>query len=62
MKADIKITEVRIYDNNGTLRKYKKANKEKQVSVDTNGLLPGSYSVHINDGVYKETHTLIINR
>ena len=56
------IQEILIYDNTGVLRKSKKANNAKQVSIDTQGLLPGSYRVQISDGIYKEWHTLIINR
>lgn len=61
-KSDFTVSDVRIYDISGTLRKLKKANKAAKLTLDTQGLLPGSYRVHISDGIYKEVHTLIIKR
>lgn len=54
------ITQIKIYDNSGNLKKSKSVNKAKQASVDLTGLKAGVYLVEIYDGTYKENQQVII--
>lgn len=60
--SDLTITEVRLYDNTGMLKKMQKAKKAKQLSINISGLKAGSYFIEITDGTYKETQQLIIQK
>jgi hypothetical protein len=52
--------EVRIYDLQGTLKKYQSFSKSASASINTSALTPGNYFVEIINGAYKEKHQLII--
>jgi hypothetical protein len=52
--------EVRIYDLQGTLKKYQSFSKSASPSINTSALTPGNYLVEIINGAYKEKHQLII--
>ncbi|MGK2863778.1 MAG: T9SS type A sorting domain-containing protein [Chitinophagaceae bacterium] len=54
--------EVRIYDFEGTLKKYQPFNKVKTASINTSGLSTGTYIIEIVNGSYKERHQLIIQK
>lgn len=56
------ITEVRLYDNTGALKKVKKANKAKQLSMDVSNLKEGIYFIEITGGTYKEKQKLVIQK
>jgi hypothetical protein len=55
------ISEIRIYDNSGTLKQVQKVNKLKQARVKLNGYKMGVYVVEIIDGEYKERQQVVIN-
>lgn len=54
--------EVRIYDFQGTLKKYQKFNKVKTAMINISGLNNGNYFIEISDGTYKERHQLLIQK
>lgn len=54
--------EVRIYNLQGTLKKYQKFNKVKSAKINLTGLPDGTYFVEIVNGSYTEGHQLIIQR
>lgn len=56
------ITEIRIYDNLGNLKKIKRENKTKQATVNLTGLKAGVYNIEIFDGTYKENQQVIIQK
>lgn len=56
------ITEVKIFDNIGNLRKTQKENKTKQASINLTGFKSGVYIIEITDGSYKEKHHIIIQK
>jgi hypothetical protein len=56
------ITEVRLYDDMGTLKKVKKAKNVKRLSMNVAGLKPGVYFIEIADGSYTERQKLIIQQ
>lgn len=56
------ITEIRIYDNTGILKKTQKENKTNQANVNLTGLKTGVYIVEITDGIYKERQQIIIQK
>jgi bacillolysin len=56
------ITEIKIYDNIGNLRKTQKENKTKQATINLTGLKSGVYIVEITDGSYKERQQIIVQK
>lgn len=56
------ITEIRLYDQAGNLKKVQKENKTKQTTLNLTGLKTGVYVVEITDGIYKERHQIIIQQ
>lgn len=54
------ITEIKIYDNSGNLKKIQKENKTKQAKVNLNGLTTGVYIIEIKDGTFIERQKIII--
>lgn len=56
------IDEIRIYDIQGTLKKYQKFNKAVSATINTQGLNNGSYFIEITSGTYQEKHQLIIQQ
>ncbi|MEO8820901.1 MAG: T9SS type A sorting domain-containing protein [Ginsengibacter sp.] len=60
--AQRSITEIRIYDNSGILKKVQKENKTKQATVNLTGLKTGVYIIEITDGSYKERQQIIIQK
>lgn len=61
-QRDVIITEVRLYDNLGVLKKVKQVNKVKQLSLDVTALKGGVYFIEVTDGTYKETQQVIIQK
>jgi hypothetical protein len=60
--TDYRITELKIYDQKGTLRKQKKFDKLKNASLNISDLPSGIYIVEVSDGDYKEKKQLIIQK
>lgn len=56
------ITQIKIYDNSGNLKKSQNVNKAKQATVNLAGLRDGVYIIEISDGTYKETQQVIIQK
>ncbi|MEO6868076.1 MAG: T9SS type A sorting domain-containing protein [Ginsengibacter sp.] len=56
------ITQVKIFDNMGTLKKMQNENKVSQASVNLSGLNSGVYWVEIYNGTYKERQQVIIEK
>lgn len=54
--------EVKIYDFQGTLKKYQKFNKVKSAKISISGLSSGTYLIEIVDGLYKERKQLLIQK
>ena len=54
------ITEIRLFDNAGNLKKIQQISKAKQVTIDLTGYKSGIYFVEILDGTYKERQQIII--
>lgn len=53
---------VRIYDQQGNIKKYQKGNKISQIIINVDNLNKGVYIVEITDGYYKERQKLIIQK
>lgn len=56
------ITEIRIYDNSGVLKKVQKENKTKQAILNLTDLKTGVYIIEVSDGSYKERQQIIIQK
>lgn len=56
------ITQIKIYDNTGNLKKSQNVNKAKQATVNLAGFRDGVYTIEISDGTYKETQQVIIQK
>jgi hypothetical protein len=56
------ITEIKIYDQAGNLKKIQKENKTRQSTVNLIGFKTGLYVLEITDGNYKERHQIIIQQ
>lgn len=54
------ITEILIYDFSGNLKKTQKSKKEKEVTINLNGLKSGTYYIEIKDDSYSERQKIII--
>lgn len=54
--------EVRIYDFQGTLKKYQKFNKVKTTKISIAGLTNGTYYVEIINGSYKQRKQFLIQK
>jgi hypothetical protein len=54
------ISEIRIYDNSGNLKRIQKEYKTKQSTVNISGFKPGVYIVEVSDGAYKERHRVLV--
>ena len=59
-KSSLGISEIKIYDQSGTLKAQKKYGKSKQASLDVSSLKAGVYFVDISDGTTSERHQVII--
>ena len=56
-----KITEIKLFDNTGTLKKHQKfTGGTRQTSINISGLLPGLYYIEIYNGKEKETQQVVI--
>ena len=53
---------VRIYDQQGNIKKYQKGSKISQIIINVDNLNKGVYIVEITDGYYKERQKLIIQK
>ncbi len=60
--AQRNITQIRLYDNIGNLKKVQTENKTKQASINLTGLNTGVYIVEITDGNYNERQQIIIQQ
>jgi Subtilase family/Secretion system C-terminal sorting domain len=58
--SEAAISEIRIYDNTGNLKRIQKENKSTQAAINISGFKPGVYILEILDGDYKERHRIII--
>lgn len=56
------ITEIKIYDNLGNLKKVQKGNNTRQATVSLTGLHSGIYLIEVSAGTYKERQQLIIQQ
>jgi hypothetical protein len=56
------VSEVKIYDMQGNLKKVQKFNKVKTAIVNTSGLPNGTYFIEISSGDYTERQQLLIQR
>lgn len=56
------VTELNIYDQQGTLQKHQKYGKLKTATINVSALKTGIYFIEIGDGTYKERQQLIIQR
>lgn len=54
--------ELRLYDFQGTLKKYQKFNKATTATMNTKGLKSGTYIIEIINGNYKERHQILIKK
>ena len=54
------ITEIKIYDNSGNLKKIQMENKSKQATINLTGFKSGVYFIEISDDDYKERQQIII--
>jgi hypothetical protein len=54
------ISEVRIYDNSGNLKKIQKENNTKLSTINISGFRSGFYVVEVSAGEYKEWHRVLI--
>ena len=53
-------TEIKLYDNNGNLKKYQTFKNVKTASLTVSELQSGTYFIEISDGTFKERKQLII--
>ena len=60
--STITFDEVRIYDQQGNLKKAQKANKAQQSQLNIADLISGVYVIQITDGSYTEKQQLIIQK
>lgn len=60
IKSNRTITEIKIYDNSGNLKKTQKINNVKETIVNLNGLKSGIYYIEIKDGAYSESQKIFI--
>lgn len=54
------ITQVKLFDNTGNLKKQQSTAKTKQLSMNISGLIPGIYYLEISDGTFKERQKVVI--
>jgi hypothetical protein len=60
--SKLTISEIKVYNQAGLIKKIQKANAVKQVFLDLSGLTTGIYFIEITDGVYKETQQIMIQK
>ena len=53
---------MKIFDFQGTLKKYQKLNSVKTSKINISGLISGNYFIEIISGNYKEKHQLLIQQ
>jgi Secretion system C-terminal sorting domain/Bacterial Ig-like domain (group 2) len=58
--ANLSISEVRIYDQQGFLKTLQKFSRVKTAQINLNGLNSGLYFIEIIDGQYKERQQILI--
>ena len=56
------ITEIKIFDNSGILRKVQKENRSKQAIINLSSFNPGIYYVEISNGITQERQQIIIGK
>ena len=59
-KIERGITQLRLFDNLGNLKKQQSTAKSKQTSLNISGLTPGIYYLEISDGAYKERQKVVV--
>lgn len=59
-KNDKTIDEIKIYNQQGSPKKYQKFNKVKTANINIADLTSGTYFIEISSGTYKEKHQLLI--
>ena len=59
-KSSLGITQIKVYDQSGTLKAQKTYSKSKQASLDVSSLKAGVYFVDISDGTTSERQQVII--
>ena len=59
-KIERGITQLRLFDNTGVLKKQQSTAKTKQLSLNISGLTPGIYYLEISDGAFKERQKVVI--
>lgn len=62
IKSDYRITEVKIYDQSGLLKKQVRFGKVKTATLNISSLPSGVYMVEVIDGDYREQQQLLIKR